>query len=218
MNRKILDMMVTVAFCLCMVATANIPKAEADSSIPAFEYSFTTESDEIASITRKEVIWVTATENYTQQMYFIGEKRGKIESGETFHMYEAEVPTKVSLPNRWNIVLTEEEIDLLACILWLEARGESVEGQEAVVEVIFNRMASERFPDSLYEVLSQKNPVQFCTWKNRESARPTEKEFQSIAYVLDGNTNILRNDTIYFSTKPLTRNLDVVIGGHCFCY
>ena len=218
MNRKILDMMVTVAFCLCMVAAANIPKTEADSSIPAFEYSFTTESDEIASITRKEVVRVTAAENYTQQMYFIGEKRGKIESGETFDMYEAQVPTKVSLPNRWNIVLTDEEIDLLARILWLEARGESVEGQEAVVEVIFNRMASERFPDSLYEVLSQKNPVQFCTWKNRESARPTDKEFQSIAYVLDGDTNILRNDTIFFSRKPLTGNLDTVIGGHCFCY
>ena len=41
--------------------------------------------------------------------------------------------------------MTEEEIDLLAKILWVEARGESVEGQKAVVEVIFNRMVSEKF-------------------------------------------------------------------------
>ena len=44
--------------------------------------------------------------------------------------------------NRWNISLTQEDIDLLAKIVWLEARGEPVEGQKAVVEVVFNRMAS----------------------------------------------------------------------------
>lgn len=120
--------------------------------------------------------------------------------------------------NRWGIELNEEEIDLLAKILYLEARGESVEGQEAVVEVVFNRMASELYPNTLYEVLSQKNPVQFSSWKNREKAEPTEKEYQSIDNVLNGNTNILRDDTLYFSTFMMTSNLDVQIENHYFCY
>lgn len=120
--------------------------------------------------------------------------------------------------NRWNITLTEEEIDLLARIVWLEACGEPQEGQEAVVEVIFNRMASGQYPDTLYDVLSQNDPVQFCSWKNRDIAKPTEKEYQSVYEVLNGNTNILRNDTLYFSTEPLTPRLDVKIGGHSFCY
>ena len=42
-------------------------------------------------------------------------------------------------------VLTDEEIDLLAKIVWLEANGEPVEGQEAVVEVVLNRMASDLY-------------------------------------------------------------------------
>ena len=107
---------------------------------------------------------------------------------------------------------------MLARIVWLEANGEPVEGQEAVVEVVLNRMASELYPDTLYDVLCQKNPVQFCLWKNRDTAKPTEKEYESIRQVLSGNTQILREDTLYFSTTPLTENVDVRIGGHSFCY
>lgn len=120
--------------------------------------------------------------------------------------------------NRWGITLEEDEIELLAKIVWVEACGEPVLGQEAVVEVIFNRMASDIYPDTLYEVLSQKHPLQFCSWPLRDTAEPTEKEYNSIQEVLDGNTNILRNDTLYFSTEPLTDGIDVTIGGHSFCY
>lgn len=120
--------------------------------------------------------------------------------------------------NRWGIELTEEEIDLLAKIVWVEARGESKEGQRAVVEVVFNRMTSDLFPDTLYDVLSQKKPTQFSSWKHREKAKPTEKEYNSIYEVLNGNSNILREDTLYFATKKLKTRLDVKIGDHYFCY
>ena len=120
--------------------------------------------------------------------------------------------------NRWGISLTDEEIDLLAKIVWLEANGEPVEGQEAVVEVVLNRMASDLYPDTLYDVLSQNNPVQFVSWKRRDKAHPTETEYQSIYNVLNGNTDLLRNDTMNFSTYPLTSNLDVKICCHYFCY
>ena len=86
------------------------------------------------------------------------------------------------------------------------------------VEVIFNRMTSELYPDTLYDVLSQNKPVQFASWKRRDKAQPTEKEYDSIYNVLNGNTDLLRNDTMYFSTYPLTSNLDVKICCHSFCY
>ena len=121
--------------------------------------------------------------------------------------------------NRWGITaLTDEEKELLARILWLEARGEPETGREAVVEVIFNRIASASFPGSVYEVLSQRNPVQFSSWKDREKAAPGEAEYQTIENVLNGNTAILRNDTLYFSRSPLTSRVDARIGAHSFCY
>lgn len=150
--------------------------------------SFTTESDETVGFERRNVTTVTSA-------------------------YEEE---KIS--NRWGIELTEEEIDLLAKIVWVEARGESEKGQRAVVEVVFNRMVSDLFPDTLYDVLSQKKPTQFSSWKHREKAKPTEKEYNSIYEVLNGNSNILREDTLYFATKKLKSKLDVKIGGHYFCY
>lgn len=59
------------------------------------------------------------------------------------------------------IELTEEEVDTLARLVWLEARGEPFEGQVAVVEVVLNRILSPLFPDTVDEVVYQRDPVQF---------------------------------------------------------
>ena len=162
---------------------------------------FTTETKNAAAFQKNDIELVT--------LYNENEETETVKTKET---------EEVAYENRWGIQLTEEEIDLLAKILWVEARGESEAGQKAVVEVIFNRMISEEFPDTLYDVLSQKNPTQFASWKLRDSAKPTEKEYASIYEVLTGKTSITKNDTVYFATKKLTRNLDVKIGGHYFCF
>ena len=54
------------------------------------------------------------------------------------------------------IQLDEIEQDMIARITMLEAGAEPDRGQQAVVEVILNRMYSDQFPDTVYEVLSQK--------------------------------------------------------------
>lgn len=123
--------------------------------------------------------------------------------------------SSVKNKNRWNISLTNEEIDLLAKIVWLESRGESDEGQKAVIEVIFNRMIHWEFQGTLYHVLSKKN--QFSTWDDRYKSNPTKKEYKNIKAVLNENTNILKLDTVYFSTTPRNNKVDKHIGGHWFC-
>lgn len=204
-------------------------------------YSFTTESDEKTGIEKKQKVLVAAPEGNDGTLTENHRNRNGAAAGDEVvpaglaEPVEAKTeeaglaePAGTSVEtgafgqqeyhNRWNITLTKEEIDLLARIVWLESCGEPQRGQEAVVEVVFNRIASEQYPNTLYDVLSQQNPVQFCSWKNRNLAEPTEKEYQSIYQVLNGNTDILRNDTLYFSTEPLTPRLDVKIGGHSFCY
>lgn len=121
--------------------------------------------------------------------------------------------------NRWGIQLSKEEMDLLACIVWVEARGEPDEGQRAVAEVVFNRMLHGSFPSTLYEVVSERSGgyLQFTSWKYVNSAAPTEKEYRNIQAVLDGQTAYTNNNTVYFSTSPQTRNITCVIGGHYFC-
>lgn len=185
-----------LALVLCLTVTSSQQNNSAISS-------FTTETENVATFERNDIKLVTLyNENYET-----------VEAEVAFEETE-----EVTYENRWGIQLTDEEIDLLAKILWVEARGESEAGQEAVVEVIFNRMVSEDFPSDLYDVLSQKNPTQFASWKLRDTAEPTEKEYASIYAVLTGKTSIVKSDTLYFATKKLTRNLDLKIGGHYFCY
>ena len=59
---------------------------------------------------------------------------------EEFPIQKANKKKKKAPSNRWGISLSSDERDLLAKIVWLEARGEGQIGQEAVIEIIFNRM------------------------------------------------------------------------------
>ena len=62
-----------------------------------------------------------------------------------------------------NISISDSEMEELKRIVAAEAQTQSMEGCEAVVEVIFNRVLDPRFPDTVHGVLSQKG--QFATWK-----------------------------------------------------
>lgn len=128
--------------------------------------------------------------------------------------YLSENETDTKGLNRWNIDLNDDEIELLAKILWLESRGESQQGKECVVEVIFNRMISDKFGGSLYEVLSSKR--QFSTWRMRYKANPTSDEFNVIYDVLEGRSNHLAKDYVYFSTKRVNGKGFIKIGNHWF--
>ena len=77
--------------------------------------------------------------------------------------------------NRWGIVLSEKEVDLLACIVQLEDGYDIIESKYAVVETIFNRIYSTDYPNTLEEVLSQK--VHFFLWNNRNKAKPKEETY-----------------------------------------
>ena len=52
---------------------------------------------------------------------------------------------------------SDEDVYILACLVYHEARGESFEGQVAVVEVVLNRMLSDYFPDTVEESCKQKS-------------------------------------------------------------
>ena len=53
----------------------------------------------------------------------------------------------------------DEEMNCVATAVYFEARGEQIEGQLAVAEVVLNRVASKRYPDTICEVVEQ--PWQF---------------------------------------------------------
>ncbi len=53
--------------------------------------------------------------------------------------------------------ISDEDLKLLARLIHAEARGESLEGKIAVGAVVLNRVNSPHFPDTVAEVIFQKN-------------------------------------------------------------
>jgi N-acetylmuramoyl-L-alanine amidase len=56
-----------------------------------------------------------------------------------------------------DLYLSDEEIQLIALITMAEAEGECEEGKILVIDTILNRVDSEYFPDSVYDVIHQAN-------------------------------------------------------------
>lgn len=111
--------------------------------------------------------------------------------------------------------ITEDERELLARMVYLEARGESAEGQQAVVEVTMNRVVAQNFPDTVQEVLYQKG--QYATAPYLETAEPTEAQYKAVDAAIFGEP-VLPMDVVFFSVGGENDNVWGTIGGHTFCY
>ena len=129
--------------------------------------------------------------------------------------YLSKKKTPISELNRWGIELSRKEIDLLAKVVFRESNLEPYKGQVAVVETIFNRMIDGYWGDSLYDVLS--SPGQFTCWNTVSTAEPTAKNYKAITDVLNGKTNVLGMDYLYFSRGGHKSHGCKVIGDHQFC-
>lgn len=113
------------------------------------------------------------------------------------------------------ITMSDEELDELAEIIYHEARGESFEGQQAVAEVVFNRVIADNFPDTVHEVIHQKK--QFSTARLLGTAEPLQEQYDAINAALYGPT-ILPADVVFFSRDGENDKVWGSIGGHVFCY
>ena len=116
---------------------------------------------------------------------------------------------------RYGIELTWEQMKLMAKVVWVESRGECKEGQQAVAEVILNRLTSDKFPDNLNDVIYGQG--QFRSTKFLNKAEPYQMQYEAIESALYG-PYVLPQDVYYFATTPKTEKVWGKIGGHIFCY
>lgn len=98
-------------------------------------------------------------------------------------------------PQTWTMLkkvsVNRYEMDMLAKIIYAEARGESYEGQVAVGAVVLNRLASSEFPDSIREVIEQ--PLAFTA-------------------VADGQYKMKPNNIAYLAALDAVRGYDPTEG------
>lgn len=93
---------------------------------------------------------------------------------------------------------TEEEIELLALLVMAEAEGECEEGQRLVIDVVLNRVDDPHFPNTIQEVVYQKN--QFSGMYGERITRCYVKD-ELVQLVREELKNRTNYDVIFFRTQ-----------------
>lgn len=94
--------------------------------------------------------------------------------------------------------LTQEEIELIALVTMAEAEGECEYGQRLVIDTILNRVDDPHFPDTVHEVVYQKN--QFSSMWNGRVDRCYVKE-ELVDLVKEELRNRTNYDVVFFRTE-----------------
>ena len=94
--------------------------------------------------------------------------------------------------------ITDEEIEMLKYIVEQETRGGSYKHKCIVTNVILNRVEDKRFPNTVREVLLQKN--QFSSiWNYYQKKRePDERTERAVNDVLNGRVEDESNGSLFF--------------------
>jgi hypothetical protein len=110
---------------------------------------------------------------------------------------------------------TNPELTCLAEALYFEARGETVQGQFAVAEVILNRVESKRFPNTVCDVINQgtgrKYACQFtytCDGQPEHIANPRiYQRLEKVAGImLNGAPRVLTDGATFYHTNAVNPN------------
>lgn len=103
--------------------------------------------------------------------------------------------------------IDEYEYYLLSHVVEAEARNQGIDGKRLVVDVVFNRVMSDQFPNSVEEVLMQDG--QFTTYTNGayKLVEPSEDTYEAIAieynYIWNTDVYFFRTDHYHPFGKPL---------------
>ncbi len=129
-------------------------------------------------------------------------------------------------PKKINYIYSYDHIYWLSRIISAESRGEPMEGQIAVGNIILNRVNSPSFPNTIYKVIFDKNyAVQYePTINGTIYDEPVKTSIIAAKLALNG-FNVIENCTYFFNPKTATstwikenKTFYKSIGNHDFYY
>ncbi len=114
------------------------------------------------------------------------------------------------------IHISDSEMEELRRVVAAESQTQSLAGRKAVVEVIFNRVLSSKWPNTVHGVLSQKG--QFATYKMRYAkwVEPSYADKAIEAVLTNGRTVLPSTRYVFFDTKGINGKDHIKIGAHYF--
>ena len=112
------------------------------------------------------------------------------------------------------IPVTQSDIDMMAKLVYLEARGESYSGQVAVAEVVINRVLSRSFPNTVSGVVYQRG--QFTPAYSIPYTTATQTQYNAVYDALNGNGVLNNHRVVYFAMGSSCGSYYTTIGNHVF--
>lgn len=115
---------------------------------------------------------------------------------------------------------TQAEWDMLAKVVYGEARGEIYDGQVAVAAVVLNRLEDDEFPNTLRGVIFQKNAFT-CVSDGQYYLTPNKTAYEAALEAMQGNDPTggclyYWNPVTATSQWIWTRRIEARIGNHVF--
>lgn len=117
--------------------------------------------------------------------------------------------------------LITDEMQMVAQLVQAEAGNQDLTGKRLVADVVLNRVDSERFPNTIEEVIFQKNPVQFGVTVDgafdRVGGDVSEECFKATQMEWERETRLDKN-VMYFNGVHENGKNPFKHGDHWFSY
>lgn len=132
------------------------------ATTPNVELAGPVSSEEIDILPAIETVTVEKPESYLDE--YIEYKKELSQKASKY--VEPEEPEVEEATEEVEVLMSEEDIELIALVTMAEAEGESELGKRLVIDTILNRMDSKRWPDTAHGVIYQRS--QFSSmWNGR---------------------------------------------------
>lgn len=112
--------------------------------------------------------------------------------------------------------LPEEDIYVLACFAWAEAREQPEEVQQAVLEVVLNRLMSEDFPNTVHDVIYGTEFYRAVS-KMQRVDEPDLAQYRAVTAAMYG-PYVLPGEVLYYSPEPTKGEIWGQVGDYVFLY
>lgn len=177
------------------VAEVKLILAEQGADVSSIQNELNQHSDAISKIQIDEL------ENEVERL------RKRIDDGKLIYQYN----------------LSEADISLLERLVEAEAGSEPYMGKIAVANVVFNRIDSPKYPNTLKEVIYQENQFEVVKIGTIDTKIPSEETKKAVKEALQGRTTVPK-DTVIFWASYLNKSHPIwtscvitkTIGGHHF--
>ncbi|MEG0133585.1 cell wall hydrolase [Clostridium sp.] len=121
-----------------------------------------------------------------------------------------------------SLKITKADIDLMAKLVYCESRGEPFEGKIAVASVVLNRVMNPKFPNTISDVIFQKNAFS-CVQNGKIVAQPNKSCYDAVYEAIRGKDPT--NEALFFYNpeiatcswmKSTSKKDSKTIGNHTF--